>query len=55
MNKNIPALVLLLMFFTPLSVWCAEPDGQYLLKSKFGLELLVKPKTGEYFVSYDGG
>jgi hypothetical protein len=55
MNKTAVALVLLLVFFMPLSMWCVEPDGQYLLKSKFGLELLVKPKTGEYFVSYDGG
>jgi len=55
MNNNTAASVLLLMFFMPLPAWCAAPDGAYPLKSKFGLELLVEPKTGEYFVSYDGG
>ncbi|HEX4424170.1 MAG TPA: hypothetical protein VH079_02140 [Terriglobales bacterium] len=54
-NNNTAALVLLLMLFVRLPALCAEPDGKYSLKSKFGLELLVEPKTGEYFVSYDGG
>jgi hypothetical protein len=55
MNSKTVAFVLLFMFFMPLSAQCAKPDGEYRLKSKFGLELLVEPKTGEYFVSYDGG
>ena len=57
MNNNTAALVLLLMFFMPLPAWCAPAWKRSSIhsKSKFGLELIVEPKTGEYFVSYDGG
>jgi hypothetical protein len=55
MNNNTAAFVLLFMFFMALPARCTQPDAEYLLKSKFGLELSVKPKTGEYFVSFNGG
>ncbi len=55
MRRGSVATVIMLLFTVmKYTVWGTEPARRYSLKNVFGLALSVEPKTGQYFVSYDG-